>query len=341
RCAYGGMIRGGRMLPDEHEQGPGTGGAGGSGSPDGPRAGDDLTVPAPADQPGDASATPQPVETRPIEMPDAPAGGPVAASGPVAAGSWQAVPGAPPGSFGPMPPDPARADPSWAVAGPAAAGPPPGWPAPSAPAEPPGAPPTRRAPVWRRPRPVVAVLAVIALAVAVVVWGPWIAPAAVTQVHGVSPTGTSIVLQWARSSGHTGPSRYLVLRDGAEVGSVPGSQTSYTDSGLRPGHSYSYSVVARSWLRRSVPAPAVTVRAITPSPTRLTADRATVNSARLHWSAPDNSPAPDKYEILRDGYVVHTVAGAATSYLDAGLSPATSYRYQIAALWDVNESDPT
>src|SRR5262249_1279202 len=77
------------------------------------------------------------------------------------------------------------------------------------------------------------------------------------------------------------------------------------------------------------------------SPTRLTADRATVNSARLHWSAPDNSPAPDKYEILRDGYVVHTVAGAATSYLDAGLSPATSYRYQIAALCDVNESDPT
>jgi hypothetical protein len=195
--------------------------------------------------------------------------------------------------------------------------------------------------VWRRPRPVVAILVVIALVVALVVWAPWIAPATVTQVRGMSPTATSAVLQWARSSGHTGPSRYLILRDGTEVGSVSGSQTAYTDSGLRPGHSYSYSVVARSWLRRSAPAPAVTVRALAPSPTRLAADRATANSARLRWSAPADSPAPDRYEIHRDGAVVNTIAGTATSYLDAGLSPATSYHYQIVALWDTDESDPS
>src|SRR5215470_19771109 len=108
------MIRGGRMLPDE-TQGPGTqgtgiGGAGGGGSPAGSRAGDDLTVPVPADQPDDASPTPQPVETRPLEVPE---GGPVVADGPAAGRSWpaaqQAAPvGSPLGSSGPLPPHPGQ-----------------------------------------------------------------------------------------------------------------------------------------------------------------------------------------------------------------------------------------
>src|SRR5262249_41906362 len=82
-------------------------------------------------------------------------------------------------------------------------------------------------------------------------------------------------------------------------------------------------------------------QALAPSPTRLSADRVTAGFARLHWSAPANSPAPDSYEIRRDDVVVNTIAGTATSYLDTGLSPATKYYYQIAALWDMNESGPT
>jgi len=180
---------------------------------------------------------------------------------------------------------------------------------------------------------------VIVLVVALVVWAPWVAPATPTQVQGTSPTATSVVLQWTRSSGHTGPSRYLILRNGNQVGSVSSSQTSYTDGGLRPGHSYTYSVVAQSWLRRSAPAQATSARTIAPSPTRLTADRATANSTALHWSLPANSPAPDKYEVLRDGNVVQTVDD--TSYTDIGLSPATSYDYRVVAVWDGNRSDPS
>src|SRR6266851_2841148 len=41
---------------------------------------------------------------------------------------------------------------------------------------------------------------------------------------------------------------------------------------MRPGHSYTYSVVAQSWLRRSAPAQATSARTIAPIPTRLTAD---------------------------------------------------------------------
>jgi chitodextrinase len=206
-------------------------------------------------------------------------------------------------------------------------------------AAPAGLPAARRTPLRRRPRLLVAALAVIALVAAVVVWAPWVAPATPTQVHGTSATATSVALQWTRSSGHTGPSGYLILRDGNQVGSVSSSQTSYTDGGLRPGHSYTYSVVAQSWLRRSAPAQATSVRTSTPSPTRLTADRATANSAALHWSPPANSPAPDKYEVLRDGSAVLTVDN--TSYKDNGLSPATSYKYRVVAIWDGNRSDPS
>jgi chitodextrinase len=215
---------------------------------------------------------------------------------------------------------------------------PPGWPAPTQVA-PDGVPPAPRTPLRRRPRLLVAVLAVIVLVAALVIWAPWVAPGTPTQVQGTSATATSVVVRWTGPSGHTGPSSYLILRDGNQVGSVPSSQTSYTDGGLRPGHSYNYSVVARSWLRRSAPAQASSVRTLTPSPTRLTADRATANSATSHWSAPANSPAPDSYEVLRDGNVVRTVD--TTSYKDVGLSPATSYRYEVVALWDGNRSDPS
>jgi hypothetical protein len=67
-------------------------------------------------------------------------------------------------------------------------------------------------------------------------------------------------------------------------------------------------------------------------PTGLVAGRVTANSVSFRWSRPSTGPLPDKYLILRDGAVVGSVAGTATSYLQVGLTPAFSYQYRVVAV---------
>ena len=64
-------------------------------------------------------------------------------------------------------------------------------------------------------------------------------------------TATSVLVSWIPSQGGYTIDRYLVSRDGRQVGSVPASQTSYTDSGLAPGTAHRYTIVATSGTLRS------------------------------------------------------------------------------------------
>lgn len=67
-------------------------------------------------------------------------------------------------------------------------------------------------------------------------------------------------------------------------------------------------------------------------PAGLTAGPSTTGSVAFHWSSPAAGPAPDRYLILREGTVIGTVPGTVTSYRQAGLTPATAYPYQVAAI---------
>lgn len=60
-----------------------------------------------------------------------------------------------------------------------------------------------------------------------------------TGLHTTATTASSVSLSWSSVSG---ASSYVVYRGGARVGSASG--TSYTDSGLSAGTSYSYTVAA-------------------------------------------------------------------------------------------------
>lgn len=74
-------------------------------------------------------------------------------------------------------------------------------------------------------------------------------PGALTKA-AVSSTGVTVA--WTRPEGKT-PDHYLVRRDDAEVATVPGSQSSYADSGLAPLTDVSYSVVAVTEGQESAP----------------------------------------------------------------------------------------
>ncbi|WP_406468301.1 glycoside hydrolase family 18 chitinase [Streptomyces hirsutus] len=69
------------------------------------------------------------------------------------------------------------------------------------------------------------------------------APSAPGTPSASNVTDTSVRLSWAAATDDKGVKNYDVLRDGAKVATVTG--TSYTDSGLRKGTDYSYSVQAR------------------------------------------------------------------------------------------------
>jgi hypothetical protein len=67
-------------------------------------------------------------------------------------------------------------------------------------------------------------------------------------------------------------------------------------------------------------------------PAGLVAGPATANSVSFRWSRPPTGPLPDKYLILSDGRLAGSVAGTATSYRQAGLTPASSYKYSVVAV---------
>ncbi len=67
------------------------------------------------------------------------------------------------------------------------------------------------------------------------------------------------------------------------------------------------------------------------SPVGLVADSSTTSSAAFHWSRPPTGPAPEKYVIFRDSKRIGSVPATVTSYKDAGLAPATPYRYAVAS----------
>jgi glucose/arabinose dehydrogenase len=74
-------------------------------------------------------------------------------------------------------------------------------------------------------------------------------PTAPTGLTGTA-TGTTVNLSWTAATDNVAVTAYLVLRDGATIGTVTGSAanppaTSFTDSGLRPNTTYRYTVVAR------------------------------------------------------------------------------------------------
>ena len=115
--------------------------------------------------------------------------------------------------------------------------------------------------------PVIAIVAVLLVIGGLVIWAaPWggQVPGTPESVHEQARTSTSVLVQWDPST--TGPTvdRYLILRDGVEIGSVPSSVTSYKDTGLTANTVYEYRVVAVSGDVWSVPSPSIMVKTLLP-----------------------------------------------------------------------------
>jgi chitodextrinase len=147
---------------------------------------------------------------------------------------------------------------------------------------------------------------------------------------------TAVSLSWQASTDNVGVASYTIMRNGKPVATVGGNQTSYADSGLTPGTSYSYQVTAAdpagNVSQASNTASATTEADTTPptAPGSLTATGVTASQVGLSWSPSSDNVGVTGYQVVRNGSVIATASG--TSYTDTTVAPSTSYTYQVIAV---------
>jgi len=142
------------------------------------------------------------------------------------------------------------------------------------------------------------------------------APTAPSNLVGTPMSSTSGALSWTASTDNVAVASYRVSRDGTLVATV--TATNWTESGLTPGASYKYSVVAFD-AAGNASAAATTVMTMlsadteAPSAPTLTVTANAKNGrTSLSWTASTDNVGVAGYRIYRDGALLTTTTR--TSY---------------------------
>src|SRR5260221_4967320 len=130
-------------------------------------------------------------------------------------------------------------------------------------------------------------------------------------------------------------------RNGTPVGTP--TSTSFADTSLLPGFTYSYTVAARDAAGNVSPesasASATTIDTIAPStPTGLVATAAGGSVVNLTWSASTDNIGVTGYIVKRNG--AQGATPITTSHSCTGLSDATTYSYTLLASDAANNFSP-
>lgn len=166
-------------------------------------------------------------------------------------------------------------------------------------------------------------------------------PCTVVQIPPTTPTlsagtpsSTSVSLSWTASTDADGIKGYGLVR-GRTV-RVKKTGTTFTDTGLTPGTTYKYYVLAEDNVgTRSAKSNIVTIT--TPlagnqptKPSNLLKGDVTTTSVKLSWTASTGTNSIKGYGVLRDN--VHVGSTTGTSYTDTkNIAAATTYSYTVIA----------
>jgi chitodextrinase len=151
---------------------------------------------------------------------------------------------------------------------------------------------------------------------------------------------TEADLAWQDATDNVGVTGYQIYREGDLVATV-GQVTSYQDTSVQPGTSYSYDVVALdaagnlsdSSNSRTLTLPSLPTSDVSPPsvPDVVTATAASASAIDVAWHASTDDVGVAGYHVYRDGSLVASL-GALTSFADTGLHDATTYRYTVDAV---------
>ena len=156
--------------------------------------------------------------------------------------------------------------------------------------------------------------------------------------NGLSATlisSSQVNLSWAASTDDVGVAGYKVYRNGVQIATA--TATSYSNTGLAPSTTYSYTVAAFDAAgnpsAQSTPLSATTLSAAdttAPSaPAGLTAAAVSSSQINLAWTASTDNVGVAGYKVYRNGVQIATTT--ATSYSSTGLTASTTYSYKVAA----------
>ncbi len=160
------------------------------------------------------------------------------------------------------------------------------------------------------------------------------APTMPLVVQANASSANTVGITWQASSDNVAVAGYRVDRNGVSVGRT--NSTSFTDSGVAAGKTYTYTVTAYDavWNMSGTSDP---VSVSTPAgdfappsqPTGLVPTSITGSSISLSWQAATDNVAVAGYRVYRGGLQIGQTAG--TSWTDAGLVSGIEYGYTVAA----------
>ena len=169
-------------------------------------------------------------------------------------------------------------------------------------------------------------------------------PAAIDTTPPAVPTGFSaaaieynqIDLSWTAPS-DTDLAGYDIYRDGNALDRISKDATSYSDLNLEPLTTYTYWIKAFDFkgnISGATMADANTPKIpdTTPPtvPSNVTATADSPNQITITWTtSTDDDSGVAGYYVYRDTTKIADVSG--TSYVNSGLTPATTYNYQVSA----------
>lgn len=167
-------------------------------------------------------------------------------------------------------------------------------------------------------------------------------PTVPANLTATAASSSQINLSWTASTDASGVAGYRVFRNGGSTPIATVAATSYQDTGLNAGTTYSYRVAAidasgnQSGLSNS--ASATTASAVSsadtqaPSvPSSLVASPVSQSQILLKWNPSTDNVAVAGYRVFRNGGTTPVATVTATSYQDNDLAAATSYSYTVAA----------
>lgn len=178
----------------------------------------------------------------------------------------------------------------------------------------------------------------------------FVAPPELQTPTGLTATilsATNIQLSW---NAVPGGESYVIERSTPGVGSWTTIATNtvgittYSDSTVQFGSTYTYRVTAKSGTLLSTPTAAISIATTLPAQPTLDASAETVSSIRLNWPATDRATS---YQISRQigpsgsWSTLNTVSSTTFTYLDTGLSSGTTYSYRLVAINVIGSSAPS
>ena len=174
-------------------------------------------------------------------------------------------------------------------------------------------------------------------------------------VDGITPTylrvfdqtPNSVTLGWNEPLGLS-VTAYELFRNGVKLADINGSETTFVDTTVTPGNTYTYTVRAVGNSLPSdavvgttlpidipgepeipvIPEPPFTNEALQ-APSNLRVTHKTPTTISLAWDTPYDTVAHTGYEIFRDGVSIGNVAGNLTTFTDNDLLPNTTHTYTV------------